>query len=69
MPIYEYVCSTCGQSFEKELPVSAQNTAVRCSSGHRKVHRVYSAPLIMFKGSGFYSTDNHSNTPASDRKS
>jgi putative FmdB family regulatory protein len=69
MPLYEYVCSTCGQSFEKELPFSTQNSNIRCPSGHRKVHRVYSAPLIMFKGSGFYSTDNRSNPFTSDRKS
>ena len=69
MPLYEYVCSTCGQSFEKVQPVSAQNSDVRCPSGHRKVHRVYSAPLIMFKGSGFYTTDNRSSTSAGDRKS
>lgn len=69
MPLYEYVCSTCGQNFEKEHPVSAKKSAVRCPSGHRKVHRVYSAPLIMFRGSGFYSTDNHTSTSTSDRKS
>jgi len=69
MPLYEYVCSACGQSFEKVQPVGAQNTGVRCPSGHRKVHRVYSAPLIMFKGSGFYSTDNRSNSSTRDRKS
>jgi putative FmdB family regulatory protein len=69
MPLYEYLCSTCGQSFEKVQPVSSQNGDVRCPAGHRKVHRVYSAPMILFRGSGFYSTDNRSNSSTSDRKS
>jgi predicted nucleic acid-binding Zn ribbon protein len=33
------------------------------------VHRIYSAPVVMFKGSGFYSTDHRSDCYVSDGKS
>jgi putative FmdB family regulatory protein len=69
MPLYEYLCSTCGQNFEKALPVNTDNSDVRCPAGHRKVHRIYSAPFVMFKGSGFYSTDHRSARSVSDGKS
>jgi putative FmdB family regulatory protein len=32
----------------------------RCPHGHHKVRRVFSPPAIVFKGSGFYVTDNRS---------
>ncbi|HEY5156996.1 MAG TPA: zinc ribbon domain-containing protein [Anaerolineales bacterium] len=69
MPLYEYVCSTCGQNFEKALPVDTDKPNVRCPAGHRKVHRIYSTPVVMFKGTGFYSTDHRSDRSVSDGKS
>jgi len=69
MPLYEYVCSTCGQSFEKTLPFDTEKPDVQCPAGHRKVNRIFSAPFVMFKGSGFYSTDHRSDRPASEEKS
>ena len=67
MPLYEFSCSTCGQKFEKTLPLNADQTGVRCPSGHRKVQRVYTALPVMFKGNGFYVTD-HPSRPAGDAK-
>ena len=57
MPIYEYKCDTCGEHFEKlqrfgERPVST------CPHGHNEVHRVLTAPAIIFNAPGFYTTDN-----------
>jgi len=57
MPMYEYECLECGLHFERfqhfnEPPVT------RCPRGHRNVRRVFSPPAIIFKGSGFYVTDN-----------
>jgi putative FmdB family regulatory protein len=68
MPLYEFECSTCGREFEKALPVSADRSDIRCPAGHRKVHRVYSAPPVMFKGSGFYITDHRSRTSINENK-
>ena len=58
MPIYEYQCEECGcrfelrQGFDDEPLTECQRDGCR---GH--VHRVLSAPAIIFKGSGFYTTD------------
>jgi predicted nucleic acid-binding Zn ribbon protein len=39
-----------------------------CPEGHNGVHRVFAPPTIIFKGSGFYVTDNRSSNK-SRRKS
>ena len=57
--MYEFTCSTCGQTFEKNLPIQADQSGVRCPSGHTRVRRLYSAPPVLFKGGGFYVTDHH----------
>jgi putative FmdB family regulatory protein len=55
--MYEFSCSTCGQTFEKNLPFQADQTGVRCPLGHARIRRLYSAPPVFFKGGGFYVTD------------
>lgn len=63
MPRYEFSCPTCGQTFEKTLSLQESQGSVRCPLGHGHVRRVYSAPSVVFKGSGFYVTD-HRAAPA-----
>jgi putative FmdB family regulatory protein len=63
MPTYAFACTECGQSFEKQLPIQDSQTTVTCPEGHRAVRRVYSAPRVVFKGNGWYSTD-HSAKPS-----
>jgi putative FmdB family regulatory protein len=60
MPIYEYECLECGKQFER-LQRFGDSGPVRCPSGHQQVHRLFSQPAIIFKGSGFYVTDNRRN--------
>jgi putative FmdB family regulatory protein len=60
MPRYEFYCASCGQTFEKGLPLEANHTEVRCPSCHHRAQRIYTAPMVMFKGSGFYVTDHRS---------
>lgn len=57
MPIYEYECTTCGVHFER-LQRFGDTPPNRCPQGHSAVRKVLSPPLIIFKGSGFYCTDN-----------
>lgn len=57
MPIYEYECDICRCRFERrqrfdEEPITM---CVQCGGKSRRV--IHSAPVI-FKGSGFYVTDN-----------
>jgi putative FmdB family regulatory protein len=62
MPSYEFSCQTCGRTFERSLPMGADQAGVRCPAGHRQVRRIYSAAPVFFKGSGFYVTDHRSGT-------
>jgi putative FmdB family regulatory protein len=62
MPIYTYQCSNCGVRFDKEQSFDERNP-VRCPEcGKNALHRVYRPVGVVFKGSGFYSTDNRSST-------
>ena len=63
MPIYEYECLVCGQIFEKRQRFSDEPKAV-CPNGHTETRRLLAAPAIVFKGSGFYVTDNKTNYKA-----
>ncbi len=56
MPIYEYQCDSCGVHFERRQSFLDSSTP-SCPNGHPVVHRVYSVPGIVFKGSGWYVTD------------
>ena len=60
MPIYEYECAECGIHFDK-LQRFGDPVPDACPNGHRQVHRLLSQPAIIFKGSGFYVTDNGGN--------
>ncbi len=57
MPIYEYECEQCGVRFERlQRMADAPLTDCPECSGH--VHRVMQPVGVIFKGSGFYVTDN-----------
>lgn len=60
MPVYTYRCESCGVQFEKTQKFSdAQLT--RCPEcGKKELRKVYTPVGIVFKGSGFYATDNRS---------
>jgi putative FmdB family regulatory protein len=60
MPIYEYECGECGIQFQK-LQRFSDAPPETCPRGHADVHRLLSQPAIIFKGSGFYVTDNRRN--------
>jgi len=60
MPIYEYRCAVCGSRFER-MTSFGDTTAATCPNGHTDTQRVFSPPGIVFKGSGFYVTDNRPN--------
>jgi putative FmdB family regulatory protein len=56
MPLYEYQCSSCGQTFEvlqrfSDLPLTSHEG---CGGS---VKRLLSAPALQFKGTGWYVTD------------
>jgi putative FmdB family regulatory protein len=57
MVTYEYVCEVCGVHFEVKGHFDDPGPTT-CPAGHRRVRRVFSPPTIVFKGRGFYVTDN-----------
>ena len=58
MPIYEYECEQCGVRFERFQRMADESLTAcpECSGGH--VHRVMQPVGVIFKGAGFYVTDN-----------
>ncbi len=60
MPIYEYECTCCASRFELKQSFD-DNTLVSCPQCGGKAGRIFSPVPIIFKGSGFYSTDNRDN--------
>ncbi len=65
MPIYEYICRTCGQRFEYLQPIShppletcPPDVCQQPAKGGGRVERLISRNVgFIFQGSGFYITD------------
>ena len=58
MPNYEYACVTCDKSTEVSRGFNDKEVVPPCPVCGYAMTRVYNAPGIQFKGSGFYKTDN-----------
>jgi len=56
MPIYEYECSLCHSRFERRQRFDEELVSI-CPKCQGRVRRVFHSVPIIFKGSGFYSTD------------
>ena len=59
MPVYVYQCETCGLTFERRQRM-LEEPLTDCPECSGHVHRVIQPVGIVFKGSGFYVTDNRS---------
>lgn len=57
MPVYEYECDSCRLRFEKRQNFSEDPVRL-CPDCGGLVHRVIQPVGVIFKGSGFYVTDN-----------
>ena len=56
MPLYDYSCPSCDHRFE--LRQSFQDDAIAaCPECGAQSSRVLHAPQVVYKGSGFYTTD------------
>lgn len=56
MPIYEYACTACGERTEARQSFS-DPPLTECPHCGGSLRKLYSPVGIVFKGSGFYSTD------------
>jgi putative FmdB family regulatory protein len=71
MPIYEYACTACGERTEARQTF-ADPPLTECENCGGSLRKLYSPVGIVFKGSGFYSTDakkKSSSTSTTDSKS
>jgi putative FmdB family regulatory protein len=59
MPTYEYRCNKCGEHLEVVQSFSDE-PLTKCSKCGGQLRKVFSPVGIVFKGSGFYKTDNRS---------
>ncbi len=67
MPTYTYQCENCGVRFERQQKFSEQPLS-RCPECSKKTLRKIFTPVgIVFKGSGFYATDNRSPSGVSQK--
>lgn len=57
MPIYDYECGLCHFSFERRQRFDEEPVAL-CPKCQGKARRVLHSVPVIFKGSGFYVTDN-----------
>lgn len=70
MPTYEYECSLCQHRFERRQRFDEEPVAV-CPQCQGKARRVIHSIPVIFKGSGFYTTDSRKNPaskPAKEKK-
>jgi len=57
MPIYEYVCKSCGHTFDA-LQKMTEDPLTDCPDcGEPELKKLLSAPNFRLKGSGWYETD------------
>ena len=69
MPVYTYRCENCGVRFER-LQGFNDPVLTRCPECNKKtLRKVYTPVGIVFKGSGFYSTDHRSSSGSFNRAS
>lgn len=61
MPVYAYECTECGVRFERRQSFSDDPITV-CPECEGQVRRLIQPVGIVFKGSGFYVTDNRSSS-------
>ena len=69
MPTYQYRCRECGEDLEV-VQSFTDDPLTKCPNCKKKaLRKVFAAPGIAFKGSGFYKTDSRSGNGKSGTKS
>jgi len=68
MPTYEYECKNCSERFEVRKRFS-EEIACFCPSCGSEARQVFFSVPIIFKGPGFYVTDNRKESDRSKEES
>ncbi len=69
MPVYTYRCDNCGVQFDHRQSFTDPVIEICPECSEKALHKVYTPVGIVFKGSGFYATDNRSPSGQSAKKS
>jgi putative FmdB family regulatory protein len=67
MPTYEYLCRDCGHGFDIVQSFKDESLTI-CPACGGVLRKVFAAPAISFKGSGFYATDSRKGAKSSESK-
>jgi putative FmdB family regulatory protein len=55
MPIYEYECTSCGETTERECKISERPKRIRCAHCHSmRTHQVISDTTFQLKGGRWF---------------
>ena len=68
MPTYQYACTNCGEQLEV-VQKFTDNALTECPACQGQLRKVFNAVGIVFKGSGFYRTDNRSSSSSASTTS
>ena len=69
MPIYTYRCESCGVQFERHQSFTDAPLKTCPECRKKALKKVITPTKIIFKGSGFYSTDHKSPSGSETRES
>jgi putative FmdB family regulatory protein len=64
VPTYQYACTDCDHAFEQVQSFS-EDSLTTCPQCEGRLRKVFNAVGVVFKGSGFYRTDNRSDSKSS----
>jgi len=64
VPTYQYACTECDHAFE-QVQSFTEDSLTSCPQCEGRLRKIFNAVGVVFKGSGFYRTDNRSDAKAS----
>ncbi|HET6847178.1 MAG TPA: zinc ribbon domain-containing protein [Anaerolineales bacterium] len=65
MPVYTYRCDSCGVQFERHQSFTDAPLKICPECRKKSLRKVMSPVRVVFKGSGFYSTDHRPSAASS----
>ena len=68
MPVYTYRCENCGIQFERHQSFTDAPLKTCPECRKKALKKVITPSKVIFKGSGFYATDNRSPSGSSSEK-
>jgi putative FmdB family regulatory protein len=69
MPVYSYRCENCGVQFDRRQKFTDKSLTKCPECGDKSLRKLFQPVGIVFKGSGFYVTDNRSSKNPASRTS